>query len=494
MSTTNNENTGLGACDRCRGQKLRCTGAADPVPSSDSRCQRNRIPCARCQKAKVDCFSVKPAPRRPTVPHVSPTTRTNSATQSLASTEYQRQDSSPRQHDPNQDEAFADMHCHGHPNLLQDLQQARSLGRSNIVPTQALSSISDDWMMPITDNDLAHHGLRSTTPSWTIESAPVIDGSNDHPMAEPTHRNDLVVWSSDLFQRQDHAAQQGFGHLNTDMSLSQEYSHPDRQSNHAQVTSQGQSETSDSANACIHDIARLNERLLVEKSGLKSTPNRNGHTSVRPAIGQILKYSQEFVSILQRFESWCSSIGPLLRGDASSTQSSDFAQRGVNSSRSARLHLHAGSTASSPLTASLIEIPALLSMLSCYTCIVELFEVVFTPIHDAITKPTPAVLATLTELSLDGFDLDNHYDLQLECLTSVSLRLLKKMEDILIGSPEHEGVPGLARGDDVARKICAGFLDAVYVQCEQPEGHGKRVVRVETLVRDIRAALKATVL
>jgi hypothetical protein len=193
MSATNNENTGLGACDRCRGQKLRCTGAADPVPSSDSRCQRNRIPCARCQKAKVDCFSVKPAPRRPTVSHGNPTTRTKSATQSLSSTTYQRQGSSPRQLDPNQDEAFADMHFHGHPNLLQDLQQARSLGGSNTVPTQALSSMSDDWMMPFADNDLAHHGLRSTTPSWTIETAPVVDGSNDHLIAEPTHRNDLVA-------------------------------------------------------------------------------------------------------------------------------------------------------------------------------------------------------------------------------------------------------------------------------------------------------------
>ncbi|KAH7323770.1 hypothetical protein BKA65DRAFT_567628 [Rhexocercosporidium sp. MPI-PUGE-AT-0058] len=52
------------ACNRCRGQKLRCIGVINPIFKSRSRLQRSEIPCERCKRVKVVCYSIRPAPRR----------------------------------------------------------------------------------------------------------------------------------------------------------------------------------------------------------------------------------------------------------------------------------------------------------------------------------------------------------------------------------------------------------------------------------------------
>src|SRR3954470_1584786 len=60
------DSTQRGACDRCRGQKLRCVGLSGLMPTFESkgRLQRNEKPCDRCRKAQVECYSVRPASRR----------------------------------------------------------------------------------------------------------------------------------------------------------------------------------------------------------------------------------------------------------------------------------------------------------------------------------------------------------------------------------------------------------------------------------------------
>ena len=51
-------------CDRCRGQKLRCVGVINPVFKARSRLQRSEVPCKRCVRAKVVCYSIRPALKR----------------------------------------------------------------------------------------------------------------------------------------------------------------------------------------------------------------------------------------------------------------------------------------------------------------------------------------------------------------------------------------------------------------------------------------------
>jgi hypothetical protein len=477
----NTEITGLGACDRCRGQKLRCTGAANPIPSPDSRYQRNQTPCARCRRAKVECFSVKPAPRRPAVSGV----RSDNAQQSLPPITHHQQ------HEADQERAIVDRQQKDRADVLPD----SCAQESNAVILQPLHSMSDEWIMPFTNDGLACNDHGTATPSWALGSVTMMDNLGDHDMTDLTSRDDHVAWTSDMFDGQQATTQEGIGHLDSPVTQR----HGRSQIDHEQDTLQKHPQPSRSTNRCIQDIARLNERLLVEKSGLEHTSPNNDTPLIQPSIGQILRYAQDFVSILQRLESWGSTLDSISHDDARSADCSDF-ERQCNESRSSTQHR--GSLSSSrrsiappSSTAPYLDIPALLSMLSCYACILEFFESVFTPIHNAITNPVPTVPATLTELSLDGFDLDDRNALQLECLISVSLRLLKRIEDILIGSPEHEGVSGLARGDALAQKIFAGFLDALYVQYEQDTvlaSRGKRMVRAETLVRDIQSALQAT--
>lgn len=141
-----------------------------------------------------------------------------------------------------------------------------------------------------------------------------------------------------------------------------------------------------------------------------------------------------------------------------------------------------------------LEIHTLLSILSCYAYILQSYDNLFTPIHDAVvTRSTPTIPVTLNGLRLDGFELDGHNTLQLECLTSVSFNMLEKIENILIGSPRHGGIFGQGRGGLLQDKRFAGLIDALYDSNEQntlSHGNGKREVRPKRLIREIQAALK----
>ena len=121
-------------------------------------------------------------------------------------------------------------------------------------------------------------------------------------------------------------------------------------------------------------------------------------------------------------------------------------------------------------------------MLSCYVTILQLYEQLFTPILQAVTRPTPTVPAILTGLRLGGFPLDDHHVLQLECLLHVSLSLLETIERILVGYPVGQGLLG--------GKMFASLIDALYEQNGSEDGSGKREVRVKRLIRQIKAALK----
>lgn len=510
------ENRRQGACDRCRGQKLRCVGLAKPIFSSGSRFQHNEIPCERCKKAKVACYSVRPAPRRTTTAPDSNHDTQAAGTQSGPERRSSNQTvtgSRPPQNTQRSNSVDS-------LNDQQSDQQVRDIDALSAMPT-----MSSEWMTYLQDHEMGCETrpwmLDSNHPNFCQDSA--MDSLGDRSMIDLMSQAASVEGNPVQFAIDANFSQTGSTHHAS--SRRQRQSNPDRRMSSSSKTGwppQSLVQNLESTKACIRALAKFNERLLHEKSSLEdaSTSAQKGLESGQQFIGQTLHRCQDFLSILRRLKSClCSDSDSNTSRTAPewsySTEGGGSSDDGIhlhprsrqsNSSSAAQSRSHSGLSSFTPSSRSLsstsqtpaaappvLEIPILLSILSCYACILQSYDDLFTPIFDAVTRSTPTVPATLTGLHLDGFGLDGHNTLQLECLTNVSFNLLEKIENILVGSPGHGGLFNQARGGLLGDKLFAGLIDALYDQNEQnavSQRNGKREVRAKRLIREIQAALK----
>ncbi|GLI77213.1 hypothetical protein PoHVEF18_005499 [Penicillium ochrochloron] len=96
-----------------------------------------------------------------------------------------------------------------------------------------------------------------------------------------------------------------------------------------------------------------------------------------------------------------------------------------------------GATAapSTPQTALIrLDVPTMFSVLSCYTSLLRIYEVVFSHIHTSLGASNSVrqrLLPPLPGVHLCGFKLEKHQNLQLEILGRVSLHMLNRLEKIL---------------------------------------------------------------
>ncbi|PKY04629.1 hypothetical protein P168DRAFT_326447 [Aspergillus campestris IBT 28561] len=247
------------------------------------------------------------------------------------------------------------------------------------------------------------------------------------------------------------------------------YSHPDNQRD---------------SQTCAQELARFNERLLCEARS--SEPTAPG-----PSFGQTLRHCQDFLSVLRRFRA--SSCGDNF-DTATEWPCSPTLSPGGSSAYQNFSRLSSASPSFTSPSASL-DIPTVLSILFCYTYILQSFDDLLTPIHAAVTQSSPVVPATLVGLRLDGFNLDSHPALQLECLVNISWNRLEKIENTLLGGPGYTGILTRARHGVLGDKLFAGLLDALYEPKEPGilmRANGKREVRAKRLIREIQASLEST--
>ena len=404
----------------------------------------------------------------------------------------------------------------------QTYRQPRDIDALSTMPTTP-----SEWMTYLQDDSsMDWNDLGLETPIWTLAPDPnscqdsVIDSLGDHRMSDLTGKATSGEVGSDPFSIDTSFDQIG-STANNASSKTLKQSGSNFRTNSASQTRrppQRLIQNLESTKLCIQELARLNEVLLREKSRLEDTLTPKGLESGQRSIGQTLHHCQDFLSILRRLKSsysnsdsnesrtaseWSSSgedetlddgthLHLLSRQNISSTtpQSHSHDRGSFSSSSPSR-----SSSTSVTLAAPSLEIPTLLSILSCYAHILQSYDNLFTPILDAVTRPTPTVPPTLTGLRLDGFELDGHHTLQLECLINVSFNLIEKIENILIGSPGQKGLFSQARGGLLGDKLSAGLIDALYDQNPQNSlSHSnsteKREVRAKRLIREIQAALK----
>jgi hypothetical protein len=89
-----------------------------------------------------------------------------------------------------------------------------------------------------------------------------------------------------------------------------------------------------------------------------------------------------------------------------------------------------------------LEIPTVLSILTCYTYILQIYDNIYTQIYTKVmqsslsSSPLSNIPATLPGLSLGGFSIDNQNHLQMDVLIEISSRMLMRMEKMLGIDPQ----------------------------------------------------------
>ncbi|KAH8590072.1 hypothetical protein B0O99DRAFT_691918 [Bisporella sp. PMI_857] len=85
------------------------------------------------------------------------------------------------------------------------------------------------------------------------------------------------------------------------------------------------------------------------------------------------------------------------------------------------------------------DAPSTFALLTCYTCLLKIYESVFSIIHHSFEVSRKWTVATrlpqtITGLQIDGFVLQNHRDLQIKILIQVSTYMLDSIEKALGGT------------------------------------------------------------
>lgn len=482
------------ACDRCRGQKLRCVR---PTKSGDgpSPDERQLETCERCLKAKADCINTLSPYRKPMRdkrPHTlsSPTLSSShewTSTLPLGS---------------------KDMDAH-HATIKERENKERSLSTSETTSVQPINRTFQDRFdsrpikrrliepFPSQPANINSDQVRHSSPTFNRHTENRDEWSTNHTNVLSISTDDTPTLIPNRPSNIDSA---GFG-----TGLNAEYRPPHENSttfmdmllvpdsrnkaepsgNLLAKTSVGSSiHTSDLAGSgrqnCLHRMSELSSRMLKEFSRINSlnlsdllsafpsptsilnasnAPSSGAENSPRSlanAIGRALDNSQTFLAILQDFKG---SVVP--HGSGSSKSSPDsvcsyseyweehdsfLSFANDHSDLPDVMDLTSGDT-SQPSTENAnseeriglpdtIDMPTTLMILTCYTWLLQTYDTIFSRIQSSlsqseITVPLKSMPSILPGIYVGGFDLDGHKDLQIEILIQISLRMLERIEQTL---------------------------------------------------------------
>lgn len=228
---------------------------------------------------------------------------------------------------------------------------------------------------------------------------------------------------------------------------------------------------------CLQKLSNLSADLLqdLKRIGASNpidsafaTPSATTFSSAHPPpvsghalnVGRMLEHSERFLDILQhvggspsndhvpapspalsnvRYFDLGHGDSDLGFGSASTTTLSQLLGDGIASpyisSPASNTSLTGTSNGPKP-SGGLIrpDIPTMLAVLTCYTCLIRIYNSVFSYIHRSMTESPSTrhkLLPPLPGLHLCGFKLEQHQNLQLEILARVSLHMLNRLEKVL---------------------------------------------------------------
>ena len=298
--------------------------------------------------------------------------------------------------------------------------------------------------------------------------------------------------------------------------------------------------TSEQKETCIQSLSELSSSLMKHLNRLAScklassfvfTPSdRNtakylfqtldGSTSHENAIGRMLHGSERFLEILRLFDrpqdaqSSSSSAQSL---DSEAYSFVDSAEPSPESNVQERVEMrwnllqkYLGRTktlalpATSPMPGGrhnllssgpygILDVPSKLAILTCYTCLLIIFETVFICIHHFL-ECSPSTIdglklpPTVSGLHINGFPLNNYRGLQIKILIQVSTHMLDSIEQALrLTQKDGDEKSGLL-ADPVFRNLLHTSLKQEGINCSAEDELGMN--RVRGLVREVETLLK----
>ncbi|KAI4124668.1 MAG: hypothetical protein LQ347_005649, partial [Umbilicaria vellea] len=470
------------ACDRCRGHKLRCE-RKDFRPGTDK--------CERCTKARVNCVTSPPL-RMGRPRHKTPSSTSLGA-------------------------AFSDT---VDLDLLLNTSSSHSPLHPAFQPQHiAVCSSSSTSLSPL------------VTPPPTSDPSYSSDGKDKLQSANALFDYD---WGSE--------------HMFVDPSLFRDFRDDyhgteTQTSNPAALKNEYLEKLANLSSALFKQLNLINSNQAAQSSYFPSpslssaTSNLENvpHSEVTPngsryPIGPILESSQKFLGILKYFLLSSSIRPPSSQKSRSETTDSDREREDETSntkatSGSANPHQPSSNPPSlrpgpAPTVLSHstlpdfpglrdpsmsakpgphhLDLPTILSILTCYVSLIRVYRSILTQIYNVLqtsNPPSPLGLPPiLPGLSLDGFNLEHHYSLQINILTQVSMDLLQRIE---------KAVAALAGGETVgdaagAFGLTGGYtslLEMVVRQEALKEGQGEQgsMESLRLLVKKIKRSLEENV-
>ncbi|KAI0428573.1 hypothetical protein F5Y09DRAFT_312756 [Xylaria sp. FL1042] len=500
------ENSRRSACDRCRGQKLRCVRPSRSTPSAD---EQTLEPCVRCIKAGAECVGALPTSRKIAkdgrLPNPTPSPRVQPGHTPLQPL-YPKvtKDNLMQKPSPESDyqgRTEPEDQCNPQPAKRRSVEPGHIAFQSPDFNPHSLSMGSSTTISFGTSREASfpHNGsFNVDIASFSLPSAP-----------EPCTKASEAASMMDMLlepvsSTESNASTFGFGTNWGDTDVSSE------------------TKTPDSREDSLHRLSELNSRIVKDFKGVNSIgvddiisglsrcepENQSGRAEPKSPIGRVLESSQVFLELLQGLklehysyaESECSYSDFRDESENPHLPPDHPAFRDMDTRDSIYVSNDMAAIPSSPSSSPPVDMPMTLIILTCYTMLLQTYETIFSRIHESLFSqhekvPRRLIPPILPGLHIGGFYLSKYQDLQMDILMSLSYKMLERIEEVLginvVSEPQNptsDHTPPQKRG--LLESSCASaILDVMFKQ--KGLGHsqnyrGERIAMVKQTMDSIR--------
>ncbi|KAI0096612.1 hypothetical protein GGR51DRAFT_567111 [Nemania sp. FL0031] len=525
------ENSRRSACDRCRGQKLRCVRLGTTQSGDDPTLE----PCERCVKAGAECISSLPTLRKTTKDgrssNVGPLSRPQSDHTSLQplfpkNTPYSEaiggnsvvvherpladntQRTPPSESDYHTRTEIQDQ-CHPRSRKRRLTDGSHTgFGVYGFDDTHSFSLGSADPVPFGTDKD----------PAFLRNGSPIIDltGFSLSPIPKSCAKLGDAPLMMDVLFEQVSSAGGGASIIVPDTSMED-------------ASSSTENKTTASREDHLHRLLELNSRILRDFKGVNSIAaadivsnltrceTGNPTCTMEPLvpsspIGRVLEGSQVFLELLHSMRP---EVYPYAESECSYSEFSDESELSRLSSKDPSFYDMAtrDSTAyrnqnimtpvsQQPGSSPSVDTTMTLNILTCYTLLLQTYETIFSKIQEALLTNEKLfgslIPPVLPGLHIGGFYLNKHRDLQMEILMSISCKMLERIEEVLgisvISEPQDPALNPISQRRGLLDSSCASaLLDVLFKQMKTPQSKnpgGERFAMVKQTMESIRHVIK----
>lgn len=459
------------ACDRCRGHKLRCN--RDLTASLESPCQRCRKAGAICTIGSGSSWRTPGQSKRRALPKdgppadlvitLSPTgqrPRTSVGTQESAQSPVGRNNEAPSSdsvwNDLLQDNATGGLALDsiawqevfgpvtslsdGHGEMTETAAALPTPTSATISPSKTSATHAtgaSNYRFDVTNIIRAHTTFDMASdpmPDTAIKETPTTtrkDSVGLKILDQPQSADDVQYSDQDTAMVRL-AREQDFLRLEDDDHLWMK----DQSSDTPAITFTTLNDQNIQALSKLGTTLMVHLHHIMEYRSTDSFVLAQSNTQCENTIGKMLQCSERFLDIIRSMNQ-----PPRSEGFPFPDQSLDMDRGNYNSSESDGIPDISGDgiwTEFQPKS----DLPCTFAILACYTCLLQIYEAVFSEIQQSLdasrsftlTSVLPKVPSTIQGFHINGFMLQNHNTLQLKILIQVSRYMLDSIDKALRGA------------------------------------------------------------